>query len=383
MNFQNTVHMINILTLQKYIQKYILKGYSCSIIAIELNIDNLDMQYKILYSIERLREGRIFLLPLQENQFILIVDTSLEQTILFTETIQKYLNSKFDYNLSTIAITSFEQNANYSDRSTDMIERVRKFLAMSKVSGNIVYGTKTYNSMENISFPALFKYLIMNNYQMSIVFFNKMENDYTESKISIKYINDNIVVNTNIDDFIYLHNSGAKNIILNNNYIIGKISLKIEKYDFDKSEIICSQVELDSSYLFRRLSKRVTPKQTIELVLTNGENKILTGTIIDFSKNSISVSLPKEIVNSDLMEALRAPNLYVYFSIYNTNLTIVSDFYTIEESNNDDNSMILVLFLFPDKDIEEFFDKFFDNQEIKNIENVKKMIENTINEAIS
>ena len=374
MDFIQTVQMTNTLMLHKYIQNSVYEGAPCSIIALQFDFDTLDIQYRMLYYIERLRK-RMFCLPLGKNKFIFTVDMTLGQAVLFAETIQKYLKTKFDYNLKTIAITSFEETANFVDSARDMIERVESFLLLSASVHDIVYGTKIYNSTEDIDFKSLFKYMLSNNYKTSMVHFDEIEGDYTKSDISIRYFNDNIIIGADIKDFIYLYNANAKEVILKNDYIIGKISANIQRYDFDKSEIICNDIKIDKNYLFRRADKRITPQQSINAHITNGKEELTVGNIIDFSKSSISMSLPKEVITSDLIEKLKKEDLFVYFTIADTKLIITADFYTIKEEEDSDNA-VLIMFLFLEKAIEDFIDKLYKNAGIRNIEKAKEALQN-------
>ena len=368
MDFIQTVQMTNTLMLHKYIQNSLYQKIPTSIIALQFDFDDIELQYRMLYYIERLRK-RIFCLPIDKNRVIFTIDTTLEQAILLAKTIQSYLKTKFNYIPNVIGITSFEETRISFDNARDMIARVEKFLELSDANKEIVYGSKFYNSTENVDYVSLFKYIVSNSYKISLVQLNKIDGEYTKSDVLVKYLNENIIIEADIKDFIYLYNSGAKEIILKNDYLIGRIIADIKKFDFDKSEIICNNIRVDTSYLFKRANKRIVPKQNINVQVANGREEIIMGSLIDFSKSSISISIPKELITAELMENLKSQDLFVFFTIENTKLIISADFYSIKERDND--NVVLILFLFLEKDTEEFIDNLYKNEGLENIKKAK------------
>jgi len=373
MVFENSVKIANILSLQKSIEKSIINLKPCSVIGMMFDIDESNKIYLMLYSIKRLVDVSIFL-PIGINSFIMATETSLEQTILFSKMIQKYLKSKYNYDIPAMSVTFFEKTNNYIDNAENLIARCNNLLIQSQKAQTMVYGTKTYNSLQDINVVEIFRHLHSVDKNISIVHFNETQDNYIKISATIKQINQNniIVIETSIEEFIYLKKNNITDLILKDDYIVGKIFAKVDIFDTDRLEIVCKIEKVDNSSLFRRKDKRIKLEDETMVHIANLKNDkiVATGKILDFSKISIAISIDEENIK-ELIDRLKQLDLYVQFEMRDRNVSIVADFYTFtqREGNN-----ILILFLFPTKEAKEYFDDLYNDQNENMLKQVKKYI---------
>lgn len=251
------------------------------------------------------------ILQQQNDTFLIFLrDCKLHQAKSIISQLIKKVKFKFNVDLREIGITLLDESDDYQS----LLDRLDRYYVMSKLStkNKIFYGTKDFDFYENQNEKLILKHIFSK--LSTVKLFNFYQGLPITEEVKVASFNEGII-QINIDPIKLPFYQNEKFTFIQHDLIPAILKASIVKIEPQRSLMVLGKLEFLDSSPVERTGIRVEPDREIYASLAKESKKILEGSIISLSEDSIVLNVKPDNIAKLLEKPMWDTELILQFQI--------------------------------------------------------------------
>ncbi len=251
------------------------------------------------------------ILQQQNDTFLIFLrDCKLHQAKSIISQLVKKVKFKFNVDLREIGITLLDESDDYQS----LLDRLDRYYVMSKLStkNKIFYGTKDFDFYENQNEKLILKHIFSK--LSTVKLFNFYQGLPITEEVKVASFNEGII-QINIDPIKLPFYQNEKFTFIQHDLIPAILKASIVKIEPQRSLMVLGKLEFLDSSPVERTGIRVEPDREIYASLAKESKKILEGSIISLSEDSIVLNVKPDNIAKLLEKPMWDTELILQFQI--------------------------------------------------------------------
>lgn len=251
------------------------------------------------------------ILQQQNDTFLIFLrDCKLHQAKSIISQLVKKVKFKFNVDLREIGITLLDESDDYQS----LLDRLDRYYVMSKLStkNKIFYGTKDFDFYENQNEKLILKHIFSK--LSNIKLFNFYQGLPITEEVKVASFNEGII-QINIDPIKLPFYQNEKFTFIQHDLIPAILKASIVKIEPQRSLMVLGKLEFLDSSPVERTGIRVEPDREIYASLAKESKKILEGSIISLSEDSLVLNVKPDNIAKLLEKPMWDTELILQFQI--------------------------------------------------------------------
>jgi hypothetical protein len=247
----------------------------------------------------------------QDDTFLIFLkDCKIHQAKAIITQLIKKIKYKFNIQLESIGITLLAEDDDYKS----LLDRLDKYYVMSKLSSNskIFYGTKDFDFYENQNDKKILQNIFKKLSETKL--YNFYQGVPIVEKVQILSFNEG-VIQAKLDPIKLPFYQNEKFTFIQHDLIPNIIKARILKIEPIRSLMLLGNLEFLDSSPVERSGIRVVPDKEIYASVSKENKKLVEGSIISLSENSIALHVKPDNITRLLESPLWEQELSVRFQI--------------------------------------------------------------------